>query len=532
MVPSIFTADIFIDALMLLVHDQSTISKELVKQLCEVVRSELSTAVSNEDAQVKFYLELLQTMLKMDGTEICNPVERQALLLKFKTHTFLVKHKDARASLEAVLSSTSAMSEARICDLMRTVRNKIIWYHSIQNTKKIYGKLNDFSITTDSDKKDRTLAEVNELASSISDIYQKTSSTADKAKEKIDFSDKITLRESIANYRMMNEYNIYRTGLQGLNRMFGHRGGIALGESIVFNAMSHHYKSMMLLSVARWTIQYNIPKIEENTGIPTVLFVSLENEVSKNMMLLFREAYICATHTDPGDKSDDEIIDFVYDFFNQNNWKLIVERRLGDEFGYDELRNLHQSYTEAGHRIMVCVIDYMNMMKKPGNDTLGNHLKLRELYTKVVNFLKNQGCTLVTAHQLNRDAAKLAQTAINVVDKFGIGYLADGMDPQREVDVVIYLHIEKSKMGGVPYLTMRIDKHRYVHDTPEEWKRTAYRFTPMGIVDDVDSEDRSIRDIHSDKYVPPVSSSLAKVLDIDTVGSVAPLQPGEEVFMD
>ena len=113
--------------------------------------------------------------------------------------------------------------------------------------------------------------------------------------------------------------------------------------------------------------------------------------------------------------------------------------------------------------------------------------------------MKHEGSCLVTAHQLNRDAAKIAASgATNIVDKFGIGYLADGMDPQREVDAVVFQHIEKNAVTNVPYLTMRIDKHRYVNDTPEMWKRTAYRFTPVGIPDDINGPDLSIKDIYTD----------------------------------
>ena len=51
---------------------------------------------------------------------------------------------------------------------------------------------------------------------------------------------------------------------------------------------------------------------------------------------------------------------------------------------------------------------------------------------------------------------------------------------------------------GIPYLTWAWNKHRYVNDTPSEWKYTAYRFGKLGILDDINGEDMSVSDIYAD----------------------------------
>lgn len=532
---TLLNSEVYADAVVLLLNDNTSMVKSLIRNLCEVIETELQNNTKSDDAVSRFYLELMKELLEIDPTELDSDIVRQGLILKFQSHHYLTNNKNVKNLILKILGSKEKITEARKIDLIANIRNKILWYNSYIKVKSMLGKLNNYNSIVDKSMRDQILEDVNNLAREINQVFTTVKSNINSAKERVDFSDKVSILRALMHYKVTKQHNIIKTGLQGLNRMFGKRGGIALGESVVFNALSHHYKSSMLMNIARWTVQYNTPHFNDGaSGIPTVLFISLENEVAENMMNLYRNAYASITKKDPEDKSDEEIIEFVYDFFNQNGWKLIVERRLGQTFGDTELEQLIKEYQSAGHRIVMTIIDYMNMMKKRGTDTVGNHLKLRELYTNVVNFLKHEGSCLVTAHQLNRDAAKIAASgATNIVDKFGISYLADGMDPQREVDAVIFLHIEKNTNTQVPYLTMRIDKHRYVNDTPEVWKKTAYRFTPLGILDDINGPDQSIRDIYSDKYTPTGKVLKAVTKQLSTLEDTGkPIEPGEEVFME
>jgi hypothetical protein len=75
--------------------------------------------------------------------------------------------------------------------------------------------------------------------------------------------------------------------------------------------------------------------------------------------------------------------------------------------------------------------------------------------------------------------------------------LADSTDPQREVDVVFYVHKEKDAHGR-SWLTAKLDKHRYHDSTPENVKYFAYMFDgPIGILDDLNDVDRSTTNIYA-----------------------------------
>lgn len=520
------TTDMFVDAIMLIVHSPSAITKAMVKDLVAICEEELHAGTPMQEPLIRFYIALLKELLYTDIKLLDSELELKTILLKFRTNPAVLANVDVYEGLQSIFSSKERLGEARINELMANVRNNVLWYNSSRNVKKMFGKLNNFTNTTDRGKKDELLSDLQQLTNELNQVFSSSSCSYNKPVDKIDFSDKLAIRQALKSYQTRKVNNIFKLGLQGINRLFGHNLGYSLGESVVFNALSHHFKSSMLMNIARWTIQYNTP-MDIGDGIPTILFISLENETAENMMTLYTDAYVAISQTSAEGKSDEEIIDFIHEFFNMNGWKLIIERRLGQAFGADELQALFKEYKAAGHKILCTIIDYMNMMKKKDVNGMGNHLQLRELYTNTVNFLKHENSALFTAHQLNRDAAKIAASGVtNIVEKFGIGYLADGMDPQREVDVVIFLHIEKNNFG-IPYLTARIDKHRYVNDTPEAWKRTAYRFGPFGIQDDVAGRDMSVKDIYADVYVPE-QGPLLNEKDIPKE-NIPPLDVGETV---
>lgn len=260
------------------------------------------------------------------------------------------------------------------------------------------------------------------------------------------------------------------------------------------------HNSLTLLKFARWQVTLN--KAPEEFKNPTCIIYSLENETPQNMMQLFHELWINKyKEVPPQNISEEHIINFCYDEFSAHGWRLIIDRRLGAEFGFPELVGNFEQYISMGFTPLMCVIDYMNMMRKGrGGDDIadGNHLLVRELYTNVRNYLSSHNCTLVTAHQLNRKAAEAARlNPLGAVKRFGIDMLADATDPQREVDTAIYQHKEFDAAGRA-WLTWKLDKNRYVNDTPDKHKYFAYQFRgPLGILDDIDGEDMSTDNINS-----------------------------------
>lgn len=280
------------------------------------------------------------------------------------------------------------------------------------------------------------------------------------------------------------------------------------------------HNSLVLLKFLRWHVTLNKPM--ESIKNPTAILYSLENETPQNLVQLFEEMYINKFHQlPPKDLTDEQIAGFCYDEFKQNGWRLIIDRRLGANFGFAELVANFNEYVAAGYTPMVVVIDYMNMMRKGRNineASDANHLLVRELYTNVCNFLKANNCTLVTAHQLNRKAAEAARlNPMGAVKRFSVDMLSDAIDPQREVDVAIYIHKEFDAVGR-PWLTFKVDKVRYETIDNEDDKYFAYLFDgPKGILDDVNGECKAVKNINA---APVPDEEIERRDSIESNGTV------------
>jgi hypothetical protein len=142
-----------------------------------------------------------------------------------------------------------------------------------------------------------------------------------------------------------------------------------------------------------------------------------------------------------------------------------------------------------------------------------NDLRLQNIFSDARAKAQRDLHYLITAHQLNKEAAIIAQSgAINVVKRFDMPHLADASAVFREIDCLIFLHIETNNQG-IPFLTMSWGKHRHVENTPSTDKYCAYRFGMFGIEDDIkDSRCRGVRDIYayksSTKEVAEVQNSI------------------------
>lgn len=498
------TPDLILDAISLRISSDEPTHKKLVEDFIKLT-DELtgnSTGIAESlDGRARLYLDILKDI----NTENIDKTDEQAVLstlLKYEASPEIQKDPVILSSLRQLFSLNTKLTGKKIDRLATKISNSLDINIASGFIRHMFKKLMDCEQTTDLNKRSSCLQKIIEdgrkLVDTLVNNQNQLESTTDRYLEHINMNDKEDIRKAIKQYTKRKNH-VFKTGLQGLNKMFGKAGGFKLGESITINALKHNYKSGLLMSFAKWIVMHNKPYIDpENNGTPTILFITLENEANENIMWWFESMYVATYNKAPEGLSDDEIVDIVYDFFHKSGYDLIIERKLGPDFGYEEYVQMYERYQKAGHRILVTIIDYMNMMKKSvGNRDGRSDLALRDLYNKMCNFNKNRMTTQISAHQLNRDAARLTVGTTNVVKKFNDSHYADGMDVGREVDMEIFIHIERNN-SGTPYLTMMRGKHRYVNDTPEKDKYCAYKFEEWGIPDDIDGECKAVKNIYAE----------------------------------
>ncbi len=510
-----FTVDNLIDALMLLLHSTRDDTKALINEMVEIYDRERKDSVDLADNIYAMYIDLLRGM----NTQDLRIADRQAIdvfLLKLKSHPEVIKDPDIYTNLQRVLHDTTAMSDDQQRSLSRKVGNVILVYKNTKLLRKMTNKMSRArSSNLSADFQDAIMAEVTTLCTDIIQNNQDTLASfvdnSDTTKvPKVDFSDKDNIKRALTAQQEISVKGLIKTGWQGLNRALA--GGIPRGSSIVFNALAGTGKTLMLLKMLRWQVTLNDPPVDVRN--PTCILYSLENETPHNLKLLYNELYVNKyREVPPSTWSVDQMADFCFDEFAAHGWRLVIDRRLPTDFGYSEFVSDFNSYVKEGFTPLMVVIDYMNMMRKgSGSRESRNDLQIRELYLSVRNFTNANGCTLVSAHQLNRTAAEVARiNPTNAVKRFGIDMLSDATDPQREVDITIYQHKERD-MAGNWWLTFKLDKDRYRHNTPDNDKYFAYRFDPqLGILDDIHGEDMSSNNINRDAMTDGTEETMATI---------------------
>lgn len=493
-----FTSDTLIDALVLLLHSENSNVRNMINELVDIYDDNANEEGSDNVYDV--YVDIIRYMLKFNIT-IKDKAQMEVFMLKLRELPTMQNDQETYLKLKTIFTDDTLLSEDQERSLARKVANCILWCKDIRLTRKISATLSRIRLSTvTADFQDKLIGEVNELCSTMIRNNQEAMERFVVKKDEtsvpfLDFTDKENLHRALNAYAINNQTNVFKTGWQGLNRAL--HGGFALGSSIVFNALAYSGKTMMLLKMARWQVSLN--NVSSQYRNPTCIIYSLENETPQNLRLLFNEFYVNKFHNEPPvNWTIDQIADFCFDEAAKCGWRLVIDRRLGANFGYAELVSNFEEYLAKGWTPLMVVIDYMNMMKKSnGKQEARNDLQIRELYTNVRNYLTSHHCTLVTAHQLNRQAAEVARVnPTGAVRRFDIGMLSDSTDPQREVDITFYQHKERDLRGRY-WMTFKLDKDRYHPNTPDQDKFFAYMFDEkLGILDDIDGPDRSAANIN------------------------------------
>lgn len=506
-------ATIFFDLLKLIVHRNDEKIHKLADDLFKVYTDNSST-VNNLDVK---YCELYINICKEIITHKIN-LESHRIDVTNTFKRYLVRNFATDKYIQEALGSIldDEVPSNRLIDITNRLNNIVMWYMCKTYISKLYSNLNDsktsYSIESQNDSLKNIRGLIDDFKTNIT--YIDNTRSRNDAVETINTRDIDSIRSAYSLYKERRINHVTKTGLQGLNKMFGPANGMALGESILFAARTHNYKSGILIKMPQWIVQYNEPP-KCPGKIPMILFISLENEGYLNMVKMFKEMYISIKGcVPPATMSDDEIVNEIYSYFNKSDYVLIIERYLPAYFGYNEFVELFEKYESAGYRITNVIVDYLSQMKLinyGSSSTAGNHALLQTLYNNICNYTKSFGTTLITAHQLNRDASNIAASGVPYpVKRYSERHFADASSIAREVDVIIYQEIERDEQNNA-WLTMNWGKHRYVDDTPEACKFAAFPFDPeLGILDDINGEARHVRNIYN-------KSNKSSMSDIEAI---------------
>jgi hypothetical protein len=497
-------------------HINTVKTKHLADELFELYVDSASSLSTNNINYCNLYISLCKDVISQGLLLEENKSDISNLMTRYLSNKVFRRDKVIKETIRGLLKTKT--NATTLANLSEKLNNIVIWHKSNSYISKLYGSIRECKLAYNVEDQTDKITEIKDLIGDFKNTIMDIDSFIGKGGpvEKIDFSKKSSIKDAVSMYKDRHVDYILKTGLQGLNKMCGSKGGFYLGESVLFCARQHNYKSSMLRSLAKWINDYSTPpKIPGKQ--PVILIISFEDIGYMSMMKMFNQMYKSITGNNPsGDMTDEDVVNAIYDYFNRGEFTIVIERYLPDEFGYDDLVRLHEKYTNSGYNIVACIIDYLLLMKKGDGkfSRSGNDVLINQLCNRTCNFFKAVGTTFFTAAQLNRGASDIVGSGVpHPVKQFGERHTAGSIGIGREFDFVAYMNIELDDAGR-SWLTMQWGKHRYVDDTPEVDKFCAYLFEDpiIGIPDDVHSNPAFVRNIHSN----PTTSKIEHI-DIESI---------------
>ena len=98
-----FTADMFVDALILLLHNRTDHTLQMVSALLEIYEAETKNSTYIENETFSFYVFLLHEIISRKIT-INDTAEIEAFLLKFKANSFVTSDPELYTALRTIFT--------------------------------------------------------------------------------------------------------------------------------------------------------------------------------------------------------------------------------------------------------------------------------------------------------------------------------------------------------------------------------------------------------------------------------------------
>jgi len=283
---------------------------------------------------------------------------------------------------------------------------------------------------------------------------------------------------------------VMQTGFQAVDDAM--QGGMRKGESWVFPALQHRYKTGFSLSVFAEMCRINTPVLKDPTKKPLMLRISFEDSLVNNFRFLFKYFWMCEYGKNANLKNftAKQMAAYVQKNLKATGYHVQFMRVNPSGWSYRDIADQIAKYEADGYEVHVLALDYLSMLPIPHGEPNTSKF-IQELYKKVRNLCSSKDIIMFTPHQLSSDAKNLIREGVTdfvkQVEGKGMYQMCKAVD--NEVDGEMYIHIERK--GGSAWLTLLRGKHRGYDEIPEDQKYIVYPFPPTGPIPSDHGKERS-----------------------------------------
>jgi len=282
---------------------------------------------------------------------------------------------------------------------------------------------------------------------------------------------------------------VLKTGLVGLNKMCG-VGGIVRGLYVNIGALTHNYKTGLLLDLFRQIPMHNKPFMLDPSKKPLVLRVSFENRIEQDLPKLYKDI----KEQETGEKVDiksinvDDAVEYISSKLKRNGYHFAMEFFSPNDFTVDDLITVLEEYESKGYEIHLLNLDYLELIAKAKGNARPDQV-ITDSAEKLRGYCFPRRITVITAHQLSTEAQALSREGTsNFAKRVSTGgWYMNCKSLHTKLDLEIICHIHKTEEES--YLTFARGKHRGGEETPMSHRYFAYKFHRIGTIhDDIDKE--------------------------------------------
>lgn len=488
----VIDAPLLYDTLCILLYTNTEDTKQLVGDVVELYDKYIQKGkILNADVS-EIYVRIIKDILGNE-LDVKNKAEMLQVFGRVDQHELVRKDPNVLARLKEIVDNAETISPGRISSLKSHIKKRLLVLKGIENLKHMFSTSSRMLNVNDSPSEETMFVDLVNNAKELVEIFEAHHSADAKSISFINMSDKESIARGLAEYKAKRSRRGTVLGIQQIGKLFGSALGPCPGQPVGFAALSHNYKSGMMLDFARWIAMYNHPPSGINKPA-AIVFNSVENEIHENMMLMFKSAYYNAFKKPTNELTDEEVITAIVQLFSKNGFELLVFRDDPEEFGWSQWKKRHDELRKKYH-LVGSFTDYLGLMDMGTGD---NRAKLmQELLSKIKNYGLRYNMQTYNCFQLGSDAAMEAKSGkTNIVQRFNQSHLADCRQIKSELDVLIFLHIETNHLG-VKYLTGWLDKLKYASMPCAEDRYFAIPFTEHGLLDDIYGMSTHVPDIYN-----------------------------------
>lgn len=256
------------------------------------------------------------------------------------------------------------------------------------------------------------------------------------------------------------------TGIKMLNRMLSKEGGF-LPKLYVFIARVNSFKTALLMYISMWIKKYNghkFAKIIEEGKKPTVIFFSLENYLSENIIRYFSMFTKGKRLNDVKTfKTAEKIWEGIMNDNSEITMTLIHMDK--DRLKPSDIERVCAELQSNNYVPIAIAIDYLRLMADDDGEP-DLRVRLGDITQALHRLTQKLHLPIITAHHTNRDAdlrieQEQEKGRMNLVKKLGPGYISESKLIDNYADFTAYIGIERSPYTQKKYLTIKRDKCRY-----------------------------------------------------------------------